>query len=101
MLLAHGELFRTLPYPVSMTELGIAVTVYPGCARGIPATAVAWLRWVITLIPEWVIRLCQNIQHFHRTVKEEFHEIALRKKVDPELDVLRTDLDVWIAVYNN
>ena len=27
MLLAHGELLRTLPNPVSMTELGIAVTV--------------------------------------------------------------------------
>ena len=41
------------------------------------------------------------MQHFHRTMKEEFHEIALRRKVDPELDVLRADLDVWTAVYNN
>ena len=53
------------------------------------------------LNPESVIRLRQNMQHFHRTMKEEFHEIALRRKVDPELDVLRADLDVWTAVYNN
>ncbi len=27
MLLAHGELLRALPYPVSMTELDVTVSV--------------------------------------------------------------------------
>jgi transposase InsO family protein len=40
-------------------------------------------------------------ERFHRTVKEEFYEIAFRKKVYSALDQLQTDLDAWVAIYNN
>lgn len=40
-------------------------------------------------------------ERFHRTVKEEFYEIAFRKKVYAELDVLQADLDAWVEAYNN
>lgn len=40
-------------------------------------------------------------ERFHRTVKEEFYEIALRKKVYSELDVLQADLDAWVETYNH
>jgi transposase InsO family protein len=40
-------------------------------------------------------------ERFHRTVKEEFYEIAFRKKVYSELADLQADLDAWIDVYNN
>ena len=39
-------------------------------------------------------------ERFHRTVKEEFYEIAFRKKVYSELDVLQADLDAWVDDYN-
>ena len=34
-------------------------------------------------------------------MKEEFYEIAFRKKVYSELKELQADLDAWIDVYNN
>nr|WP_249817730.1 integrase core domain-containing protein [Bradyrhizobium sp. 145] len=37
---------------------------------------------------------------FHRTVLEEFYRIALRKKIYPSILALQSDLDEWIAVYN-
>ncbi len=40
-------------------------------------------------------------ERFHRTVKEEFYEIAFRKKVYSVLDDLQADLDEWIDRYNN
>lgn len=40
-------------------------------------------------------------ERFHRTVKEEFYEIAFRKKVYSQLDDLQADLDAWIDTYNN
>jgi transposase InsO family protein len=40
-------------------------------------------------------------ERFHRTVKEEFYEIAFRKKVYSQLDDLQADLDAWIDSYNN
>lgn len=40
-------------------------------------------------------------ERFHRTVKEEFYEIAFRKKVYTALDDLQADLDAWVSVYNN
>jgi transposase InsO family protein len=40
-------------------------------------------------------------ERFHRTVKEEFYEIAFRKKVYSALDDLQADLDAWVNVYNN
>jgi len=40
-------------------------------------------------------------ERFHRTVKEEFYEIAFRKKVYSSLDDLQADLDAWVEIYNN
>ena len=40
-------------------------------------------------------------ERFHRTVKEEFYEIAFRKKVYSELEVLQADLDAWVEDYNH
>ncbi len=40
-------------------------------------------------------------ERFHRTIKEEFYEIAFRKKVYDDLAVLQADLDAWVDDYNN
>jgi len=40
-------------------------------------------------------------ERFHRTVKEEFYEIAFRKKVYSDLEDLQADLDAWVEIYNN
>lgn len=40
-------------------------------------------------------------ERFHRTVKEEFYEIAFRKKVYSDLQDLQADLDAWVEIYNN
>lgn len=39
-------------------------------------------------------------ERFHRTIKEEFYDIAFRKKVYGSLDELQEDLDQWMAYYN-
>jgi len=39
-------------------------------------------------------------ERFHRTIKEEFYDIAFRKKVYKSLDELQADLDQWMAYYN-
>jgi len=39
-------------------------------------------------------------ERFHRTIKEEFYDIAFRKKVYRSLEDLQTDLDEWLAFYN-
>ena len=39
-------------------------------------------------------------ERFHRTIKEEFYDIAFRKKIYKSLDELQTDLDQWIDYYN-
>ena len=40
-------------------------------------------------------------KRFHRTVKEEFCEVAFRQNVYTELEALQTDLDAWVDTYNN
>ena len=40
-------------------------------------------------------------ERFHRTVKEEFYEIALRKRVYSKLEDLQADLDAWVDRYNH
>lgn len=35
-------------------------------------------------------------ERFHRTLKEEFYDVAFRKKVYSQLDDLQADLDAWI-----
>jgi len=39
-------------------------------------------------------------ERFHRTIKEEFYDIAFRKKIYTTLDQLQADLDQWMAYYN-
>ena len=39
-------------------------------------------------------------ERFHRTIKEEFYDIAFRKKVYRSLDELQEDLDQWMGYYN-
>jgi len=39
-------------------------------------------------------------ERFHKTIKEEFYDIAFRKKVYGSLDDLQADLDQWMAYYN-
>jgi transposase InsO family protein len=39
-------------------------------------------------------------ERFHRTIKEEFYDIAFRKKIYTSLDDLQADLDQWMAYYN-
>lgn len=39
-------------------------------------------------------------ERFHRTIKEEFYDIAFRKKVYRSLDELQEDLDQWMRYYN-
>lgn len=40
-------------------------------------------------------------ERFHRTIKQEFYDVAFRKKIYSSLDELQNDVDLWIAQYNN
>ena len=40
------------------------------------------------------------VERFHRTVLEEFYRVAFRKKIYPSITALQSDLDEWIAAYN-
>jgi transposase InsO family protein len=40
-------------------------------------------------------------ERFHKTQKEEFYQIAFRKKIYGTLEELQSDLDVWLDEYNN
>ncbi|CDG48140.1 IS481 family transposase [Serratia symbiotica] len=40
-------------------------------------------------------------ERFHRTILQEFYQVAFRKKLYGELDTLQSDLDEWLAHYNN
>jgi transposase len=40
-------------------------------------------------------------ERFHRTIKNEFYEVAFRKKIFRSLEELQIDLDAWIRKYNN
>ena len=39
-------------------------------------------------------------ERFHKTILEEFYQIAFRKKIYATLDELQTDLDGWMRYYN-
>ena len=39
-------------------------------------------------------------ERFHRTIKQEFYDIALRKKIYTSLDELQADANAWIEQYN-
>ncbi|WP_416000494.1 IS481 family transposase [Citrobacter portucalensis] len=40
-------------------------------------------------------------ERFHRTILQEFYQVAFRKKLYGELGTLQSDLDEWLAHYNN
>lgn len=40
-------------------------------------------------------------ERFHKTILNEFYQIAFRKKLYSLLDELQKDLDVWMNYYNN
>jgi transposase InsO family protein len=39
-------------------------------------------------------------ERFHRTIQEEFYQVAFRKKLYTSLDELQADLDEWLEQYN-
>jgi transposase InsO family protein len=39
-------------------------------------------------------------ERFHKTILNEFYQVAFRRKLFPSLDSLQTDLDKWINEYN-
>jgi transposase InsO family protein len=39
-------------------------------------------------------------ERFHKTLLDEFYRVAFRKKIYRSIDELQTDLDSWIAEYN-
>lgn len=39
-------------------------------------------------------------ERFHRTIKDEFYDIAFRKKLYRNVEELQTDLDHWLMKYN-
>lgn len=40
-------------------------------------------------------------ERFHKTILQEFYQIAFRKKIYESIESLQADLDEWIAHYNN
>jgi Integrase core domain len=40
------------------------------------------------------------VERFHRTVKEEFFEVALRETFYDSVEALQADLDRWLVHYN-
>ncbi|EFJ8421367.1 helix-turn-helix domain-containing protein [Escherichia coli] len=40
-------------------------------------------------------------ERFHRTILQEFYQVTFRKKLYGDLDTLQSDLDEWLAHYNN
>jgi len=39
-------------------------------------------------------------ERFHKTILNEFYQVAFRRKIYRSLDELQTDLDAWLAHYN-
>ena len=40
-------------------------------------------------------------ERFHKTILQEFYQVAFRKRIYQSIDELQADLDVWIAHYNH
>ena len=40
-------------------------------------------------------------ERFHKTVLEEFYQVALRKKIYTSVEELQADLDAWLVEYNH
>lgn len=39
-------------------------------------------------------------ERFHKTILQEFYQVAFRRKIYPSIEELQTDLDAWIHYYN-
>ena len=39
-------------------------------------------------------------ERFHKTILNEFYQVALRKKIYQTIDELQVDLDQWLIKYN-
>ena len=39
-------------------------------------------------------------ERFHRTVLQEFYQVAFRKRIYASVEQLQADLDAWVADYN-
>jgi len=42
-----------------------------------------------------------HCERFHKTILNEFYQVTFRKKLYGDLDTLQSDLDEWLAYYNN
>lgn len=40
------------------------------------------------------------VERFHRTMKQEFYDMAFRKKIYRTLEALQADVDQWLIQYN-
>jgi len=40
-------------------------------------------------------------ERFNKTMKQEFYEVAMRKKIYNSVDELQGDLDIWLHYYNH
>lgn len=40
-------------------------------------------------------------ERFHKTVLQEFYQVAFRKKIYNDVESLQKDLDIWMKYYNN
>ena len=40
-------------------------------------------------------------ERFHKTVLQEFYQVAFRKKLYDSIDALQADLDAWLHHYNH
>ena len=40
-------------------------------------------------------------ERFHKTILNEFYQVAFRKKIYATLEELQEDLDAWIVAYNH
>lgn len=40
-------------------------------------------------------------ERFHKTILQEFYQVAFRKKIYSSLEELQKDLDNWLEIYNN
>lgn len=40
-------------------------------------------------------------ERFHKTMKNEFFDVAMRKKIYTQIDDLQRDLDSWLYYYNH
>lgn len=43
----------------------------------------------------------RHLRAIHKTILNEFYQVTFRKKLYGDLDTLQSDLDEWLAHYDN